>query len=312
MVSKGQRSVLRKALFRLRESIPSNLRTRVWAWTLRRIFARKGFLDENPSLFCAIELETRTRCNSTCGFCMASVLTDTREDLLMPDGLLNKIFAELQALKYDGVIRFFVNNEPLLDKRLVDLIRQAKAQIPAATLEVQTNGLKLNPRNGRELLDAGLDVLYVNNYSADGSIHKGVTAFLEETAPDFPDRKILFNLRDLNEKLLNRAGTAPNSAALAEPFSIPCVLPFEEMVITADGRVSLCCQDHFFEEKMGNVNESSLEDIWNGPSFQRIRKKLKESDRNGSKFCQVCDFRGFKEEHILPGESFLNRIVGPM
>lgn len=307
----GRRGLLRNGLYKLRRGLPNGLRLRIWQRTAARVFARRAYDREVP-LFRSVELETRTRCNSSCSFCAASILTDQRPDIYMPDALFEKLILELVTLDYDGAIKFFVNNEPLLDKRTSDFIRKAKAALPKVRTEVHTNGLKLNPKSGRELLEAGLDLLYINNYTQDGRMHKGVEAFLKEVAPDFPAVEIVFHLRLLDEQLLNRGGTAPNGRVLAAPLPLPCILPFDEVVVTADGRVTICCQDHYFESAVGNLNESSLRDIWYGPGFQKLRSDLLRSDRSGNKFCSSCDFRGYKEEHLTSSESYKNRIVGAL
>ncbi len=307
----GRRSAAQKLLYKLRRGLPASLRLRVWQRTAKRVFDRRGYATQVP-LFRSIELETRTRCNSTCSFCAASILTDKRPDILMPDALYDKLIAELQALDYDGAIKFFVNNEPLLDKRTASFIRQAKQALPKVHTEVHTNGLKLNPNSGRELLEAGLDHLYINNYSSDGKVHRGVQAFLDEVAPLFPQVEIVLHMRLLDEQLLNRGGTAPNGHQLAEPLPLPCVLPFDEVVVTADGRVTICCQDHYFEAAVGNFNAERLQDIWHGPGFQKLRADLLRNDRSGNKFCKACDFRGYKEEHLTAKESLRNRAVGAL
>jgi radical SAM protein with 4Fe4S-binding SPASM domain len=307
----GRKGLLRNGLYKLRRSLPNGLRLRIWQRTAARVFARRAYDREVP-LFRSVELETRTRCNSSCSFCAASILTDQRPDIYMPDALFEKLILELVTLDYDGAIKFFVNNEPLLDKRTPEFIRKAKAALPKVRTEVHTNGLKLNPKSGRELLEAGLDLLYINNYTQDGRMHNGVEAFLKEVAPDFPAVEIVFHLRLLDEQLLNRGGTAPNGRVLAAPLPLPCILPFDEVVVTADGRVTICCQDHYFESAVGNLNESSLRDIWYGPGFQKLRSDLLRSDRSGNKFCSSCDFRGYKEEHLTSSESYKNRIVGAL
>jgi radical SAM protein with 4Fe4S-binding SPASM domain len=307
----GRKGAAQHLLYRLRKGLPVGLRLRVWKRTAKRIFARRCYAQQVP-LFRSVELETRTRCNSTCSFCAASILTDTRPDIYLPDALFAKLIAELAALDYDGAIKFFVNNEPLLDKRTAEFIRQAKAAIPKVHTEVHTNGLKLNPKTGRELLEAGLDHLYINNYSQDGTVHRGVQAFLDEVAQDFPQADIVLHMRLLDERLLNRGGTAPNGRILADPLQLPCVLPFDEVVVTADGRVTICCQDHYFEAAVGNLNDTSLQDIWYGEGFQKLRADLLRNDRTGNKFCKVCDFRGYKEEHLTTGESLRNRAAGAL
>lgn len=306
--AKGFRAWIRDLI---RAWISDTSRISLWKKTLDEI-QKAGGMPEHPSLFTAIEIETRTRCNSSCSFCGASILHDKRPDIRMPDELLDKIFAELGAMQFKGMVRFFGNNEPLLDPRLPELIRKVKAASPECSVEVQTNGLKLNPRIGRELLEAGLDVLFINNYSDEGQLHNGVRAFLKETAHDYPNAEIMVSLRQMTEDLNNRAGTAPNAEALKKPLPLPCMLPFSDLVVTADGRVAICCQDLEFQEVMGNLNAQSLLEVWNGDHFNRIRAGLMKGDRSVSEFCKGCDYRGFKDEFIPARLLFRNRLAGTL
>lgn len=307
----GQRSGLRKALFALRGRVPRGLRLGVWGWIGRRIFKERGF-EKGQGLFRSIELETRTRCNSTCTFCAASIQNDKRPDIYMPEPLYVKLLDELAGLDYDGAIKFFVNNEPLLDARTARFIQMTKERLPRVRTEVHTNGLKLNVRNGRELLEAGLDLLYINNYTSTNEVHRGVKAFLEEVAPDFPDREIVCHVRLLDERLLNRAGTAPNAEPEPRSLALPCILPFEEVVVTADGRVTICCQDHSFDAAVGNLNSERLQDIWYGSGLSALRAQLMKGDRSGHQLCNGCDFRGYKDEHLGSGTRVLHRMVGDL
>jgi len=229
----------------------------------------------------------------------------------MPEETYLKILDELASLGYTGNIKFFVNNEPLLDARTPQFISWARSQVPGAKTEVHTNGLKLNARNGQELLEAGLDILIINNYSQEGKLHRGVQEFLSETAPKYPNCHIEVHLRQLDQQLLNRGGTAPNGLKLEKALPLPCVLPFDEMVVTADGRVSICCQDHNFAHVTGNVNHQTLEEIWFGEAFTQVRAELKQGNRQHP-LCQGCDFRGYKEEHLNGSESLRNRLVGDL
>ena len=244
------------------------IKTAVWKRLSQQVFKDKKWADSTP-MFNTIALETRTRCNSKCSFCAASILTDKREDLYMPDALIDKIIVELKQMDYTGRFVFFINNEPLMDARLVEMIGKVKAELPKAISEVHTNGLKLNPRTGRELLEAGLDVLIINNYTQKNEMISGVKKFLEEVAPEFPDVEIEYYQRLVEEQLANRGGTAPNAILPQKRLDIPCFFPFEYLGITADGRVSICCQDHYFEEVMGNINTQSLADIWYGEKFKK-------------------------------------------
>ncbi len=284
---------------------------KLWRKSLDVIFKEKGYAHSVP-LFQSIEIETRTRCNSGCSFCGASILHDTRPDVYMPDEMLDTIFTELKALNYAGFVRFFVNNEPLLDKRLANLVKRVKEELPLAICEIQTNGLKLNEKNGEEILRAGVDRFYINNYSDEETIHIGVKLFLEKVAPRFPQTEVQVSIRKLNQTLNNRGGTAPNATYLPQPLPLPCTLPFSDLVITASGKVAICCQDLNFNEVMGQFPAQSLREIWMGPAFQRHRQALLQSNRKASPLCEGCDYRGFKDESISGILALKNRIAGTL
>ena len=51
----------------------------------------------------------------------------------------------------------------------------------------------------------------------------------------------------------------------------PCNWLWKSMAIYWDGTVPACCADFTSEQIVGNLNENSLMDVWNGPEFQAIR-----------------------------------------
>ena len=53
-----------------------------------------------------------------------------------------------------------------------------------------------------------------------------------------------------------------------------CTMPFVETVVQASGDVTVCCYDITGELKMGNVREKSLEEIWNGPAYRKLRRAI--------------------------------------
>ncbi len=53
-----------------------------------------------------------------------------------------------------------------------------------------------------------------------------------------------------------------------------CTMPFDEMVIQSNGDVTVCCYDITGELKMGNIKDNTLEEIWNGPEYRKLRKAI--------------------------------------
>ena len=85
-----------------------------------------NFIDKSdiplPSL---VEISDSGTCNRTCSFCPRSdpAYKDVKE--FISDELHNKIFTELSALKYKGMIVYSGFNEPLLNKNAYKNISSA-------------------------------------------------------------------------------------------------------------------------------------------------------------------------------------------
>ncbi len=307
----GQRGWLGRMARRAHSRMPVSVRAAIWRHVARKVFRRKGYHLTVP-LFRSVEMETRTRCNSMCHFCGASVLNDKRPDTYMPEHLHDKILGSLSDLSYDGTVRYYLNNEPLLDHRMPTFIRKCKAAVPRATVELGTNGISLNAEVGRPLLEAGLDVLYINSYSTTQDVRPGVREFIETVVPDYSHCRVALALRRIDAQMMNRGGTSPNGIALTNPMLVPCILPFEEFPITTDGRVSICCQDLYFENVMGDLTRQSMEEIWYSRPFVELRKRLLRGDRRAMSLCRVCDFIGTKPHHWTPTESQAIAVAGRM
>ena len=52
-----------------------------------------------------------------------------------------------------------------------------------------------------------------------------------------------------------------------------CNYPWTWMVVASDGRVLPCC---FAQGPLGNINEASAEEIWNGAVAQDFRRHIKQ------------------------------------
>ncbi len=68
----------------------------------------------------------------------------------------------------------------------------------------------------------------------------------------------------------------------AKNSSTFCPLPFTHIASKTDGDTKLCCRSR----KIGNINENSFEEIWNGDNYKRVRRQLLNSER--PKECNNC------------------------
>lgn len=251
----------------------------------------KDYVDtvkENPVLFKYIEIETFNRCNGTCSFCPVNKLVDSRKEQKMEITLFKKIINELHDMEYQGHLALFSNNEPLLDERIVEMNHYARGMLPQATIYLFTNGILLNIELLEKLLP-DLDELIIDNYSERLKMIKPVERIYEYVS-DKPDmkNKIAIVIRDPQEVLTTRGGDSPNRNNILSYPNDTCALPFRQMVIRPDGRVSLCCNDPLGKMTLGRLDKQSIKEVWFGTAYSEIRKKI-ANGRDNIEHCSRCD-----------------------
>ena len=248
------------------------------------------------ALFDNIEIETINRCNNTCDFCPVSRNQDIRTYLSMSDLLYKKIIDELSDINYKGNIAFHSNNEPLLDKDLPQKILYARKKCPNTFLYFYTNGTLLNKEKVLDFAKSGINKIVVNNYNSKRKLNKNILKIITDLKEiqNIVYPQIVVIIRSPNEILNNRAGDAPNKKK--ERYfhyqylqDVSCNLPFRQLIIRPDGKISLCCQDAYGKITLGDVNISSLVDIWYDEPFMEIRRTLTNIGRKGVDLCSTCD-----------------------
>lgn len=219
----------------------------------------------------------------------------------MSDALLETIFDELGAIGYANRLSFYSNNEPFLDKRMFDIVTRARRKVPRAFLEIKSNGTTLTFDKVVQIFDAGLDILYVNDYVNDDRPSPSIQALQAQLSKTqrfrghyargrYTGQRIVIATRAVNEVLNTRAGTAPNRTALAAPLTVPCFRPFEMMTVNPRGVVSVCSDDVYFKAAMGDLNGQSLLAVWNSERWQEMRRQPLAGRRDQyPDTCRDCD-----------------------
>lgn len=266
-----------------------------------------------------VHIETRTRCSGRCSFCLASVLTDPRDDEYMSMNLFSKIIKDLKEINFNNRLSLYNNNEPLLDKRIFEMIEICRKELPNCFIEIKTNARSLTFEKLLQLFNSGLDYLYINDYVDESSFKskvfsKRVQSLIKQIKDtrrfkgkneDGSFERISVSLRFEGEVLNSRAGTAPNRK---EVFSnknewqskkLLCFRPFEMITINPKGQIALCSEDLLFSEIMGDLNNKSLRDIWMSEEYFNVREHLLRGNRNCKSTCNKCDYRGFTMESFV-------------
>ncbi|MCC7202155.1 MAG: radical SAM protein [Nitrospirae bacterium] len=96
---------------------------------------------------------------------------------------------------------------------------------------------------------------------------------------------IMYNMPDLKEQLEFPAGD------IMGKWPHCCDAPWNELYIWRNGDVRICCTS---PTVIGNVNDSSIPEIWNSPIAREVRKRILNG--NYAKDCQKNCHRGY----VLP------------
>jgi radical SAM protein with 4Fe4S-binding SPASM domain len=271
---------------------------------------------EPDRLFSWVEIETLNRCNSTCAFCPVNTRVDPRPLTSMSDTLFSKIVDDLSSLAYSGKLALHSNNEPLLDESMVERVRHARSKCPDAYIFIYTNGTRLSTDLAWRLIEAGIDLIRIDNYSDRLRLHRNIEQLVQDfQRPPYSEHaaRIRIVIRKLNEVLSNRGGTAPNKSPRQDHTyryyqSASCRYPFDQLVIRPDGKVSLCGNDAYGQVTLGDAARQSLSEIWYGEDYRRLRAELTANGRRNLPVCNTCDVHTFDPEIFLERNGMLRAL----
>jgi MoaA/NifB/PqqE/SkfB family radical SAM enzyme len=130
-----------------------------------RIEARASAAQQDPI---CVYLETTNRCNLLCTTCPR-----TYEELEPPADMSWDLFRRIvdQMPRIERAVLHGVG-EPMLVKKLPDMVRYLKER--GTHVLFNTNGTVLNEKNGRALIDAGLDELRVSLDAANAQSYQAI------------------------------------------------------------------------------------------------------------------------------------------
>lgn len=235
-----------------------------------------------------IEIETVNRCNGTCSFCPVNKNTDPQKAAIYDHCAFRKNHQRACPDELFRLVGSFSNNEPFLDKRLVEFHRYARQRLPSCRMHLFTNGTLLTKDKFLEIIPY-LDELIINNYSDDTTIPENLNQIMDCCRED-PAliAKVTVVLRRQNELLSSRGGDALNRQQLPDVGRDTCALPFQQLIIRPDGKVRPCCNDPLGKYTMGDLNHQTIAEIWGGAAFTHVRNQLKKG-RNMLDKCRKCD-----------------------
>lgn len=242
-----------------------------------RIYQQKylGYFD-------SILIETFGGCNRSCSFCFQSEIFDKRKQGQLSMEKIKQAIDELASINYAGRVSFHFFGEPLLDKRIVQIVKETRLALPFAQLRFSTNGDYLDEKKLIELVDAGIDKLSVTNYENEPNLA------LEDLSKRYAQFIIYRGLTSTSPEIRSRSDM--NLKTDNPKRNMPCYRPSNQLVLNWQGASVLCCNDFYVKHSFGSLGKNSIKEIWFNKDFIEMRNVLKKpGGRQEYKFCEKCD-----------------------
>ena len=296
---------------RARQSAERLLRR--YAKPVRRVLLATG-RDEARRWPEIVQIESTNQCNAKCVFC-------PRDDMARPQGIMDmalfqKIADECATLGISH-IRMHNYGEAFMDRQLVEKVRYAK-RLGIPEVGLISNGSLITEAAARGMVDAGLDAINISvdaagkevfestrlNLSYDKVIAnverlirirdeagkrrpKLILSFVRQNN-SVDEQAFIEHWRNIADKihvtdLHNWAGTLNAESDV----NYPCYRPWLTFTVLWDGRVSLCCADFDGKTILGDLNTSTIQEIWNAEPYRAARRLHLES--GGPDVCRACD-----------------------
>jgi len=225
-------------------------------------------------LFNRLHIETHSACNRRCETCLRQTHPQRKVTFnVLPDEIVYSLMDQAIELQPDAqlVPQFF--NEPFIDKRMPEFLRYASKK-GFSLIYINTNGEFITPELAEEI-DGLLEYMTVDfdpieqiqNMFSKTRIEKAGQHVVTHYSP-------YMNLKDEIANCSN------------QPCTVECQL---RVVIGSDGYMRLCCEDIIGEFDLGNIFDSTLEELWFSDKHQEIVKKLSQpGGRKKYPYCSIC------------------------
>ena len=234
-------------------------------------------LNENILKFTnRVSIELSNICNYSNCHIKCPLSKNKNEKTILPLEIIEKVLIELSTYDFSGTISFHTYNEPLIDPRLFYIIKLAKKKCPNAKIYILSNGFYFNQTLADELVMIGVDRIDITAYSLNDferlkkvKIKKPYSIFLSSKTEDLDDRLEIYE--DYTEDSIKK----------------PCYNMLNDILITCDAKIDLCCLDWKRIYCFGDLKKQSIKQIILETEMYNIFLDLAKGIRNHT-ICKNC------------------------
>ena len=237
-----------------------------------------------------LEVETRSTCNRVCRGCLRNshpdkeVVSAWHETHEMSVDTFYEIFRRARELGFSGNVCLSHYNEPMQDTRLADLASLVKG-MGFQYVFACTNADYINAEIASRL-DEFFDMLYVALY-----VWRSQPLNLEEHENWLRSKfkKTKLNFVSTDHMATHFSPLFPVEELAAANIDKPCMEPAKRTIINHKCEMLMCCDDLVGNFGLGNIHDSSLEELWYGEKHQEAIFALAQpGGRRKFDYCKTC------------------------
>ncbi len=253
-----------------------------------------------------LQIETTNICNAHCVFCQHDKF---KEFGTMTDALFKKIIGDAEKLPNLKLLIPMLTGEPFCDKNILDRLTHARARLPWVNIQLYTNGSLLTFEILQKLKEIPNFSLSVSLNGIDTETRKklmGLDDWIHvvrltnyATQIKLPYRVTMVGYPEINpkevENFIKAGGMAIHYQSWAGqqyPYTrnrwTQCTRALSHMTIRYNGDANLCCFDPFGKVSFGNVNDQTIEEVWESPKRQEYITKHKVGAGHKLALCDSC------------------------
>ena len=271
-----------------------------------------------------LNIEPTNACNANCYYCPRDVNEKIIGTHFLDINSYRRIIDQILPHKLI-MLTFHKDGEPLLHKKLPQMVEYAREKDVAQTIHLNTNGILINSETGRGIIKRGIDDITISIDAACEETYyrlkkkrrliqlekniKSVLNYREQIGSKTYIRVKMMEFGDIKKEEIelfrekwtgiadevqitgihNWSGSVDVDITDEKTSKrYPCALLWYMIAVNSNGKVSICNVDWNHSGIIGDLHQKSIREIWSGKLLKKIRKKHLEGVWNNPEICEEC------------------------
>ena len=244
-----------------------------------------------------LEFELSNNCQYAKEHKWCPLYYDKRELTFLRSTIVHKVVDFFQQYDFNGIVYLSGYSEPLLDPRLIDLVRYIKAHLPKSTILMFTNGIACDANLLADIHEAGVDRIMLSVYN------KKENERLGKIASTLPYASLWHRaIGSADDNIDNRINVYDEDT---KGIGGPCYMPSLYYFVRNNGDVNMCFWDWRYTQIFGNLYKDSVEDTLMNKDRLKINCALVNNNRDILPVCKSCQLPDYRCTREYVGELVL-------